>query len=89
MNNGSPGEQLTEFEQVKMENFALKHTALQQQVQTNLMERRAFVEKIEAAHPGWQWSEQGGLVKTAERVAAPPPVPQMPVNIAAKRETRR
>ena len=66
-NNGSePGnilaDQLTELERVKMENYALKPNSLQQQLQGNLIERAAFIRQIEAAHPGYQWDEQGGLV---------------------------
>lgn len=56
-------QQLTELERVKLENFALKHTALQQQVQANLIARAGFIQQIEAAHPGYRWNDQSGLVK--------------------------
>lgn len=54
--------ELTELERVKMENFALKHQAIQQQQQANLQARAAFVRQIEAAHPGYKWNDQRGLV---------------------------
>ena len=60
MNNGH-GE-LSELERVKLENFALKHSAIQQQLQTNLAARAAFLQAVEAAHPGYRWDEQSGLV---------------------------
>ena len=63
MTNG----ELTELERVKMENFALRNNALQQQLQVNLAQRIAFIQEIEAAHPGYKWDEQQGLV------TAPPP----------------
>ena len=63
MNNGANElAELTELERVKMENFGLKHNALQQQQQNNLTERAAFILQIEAAHPGFKWEEQKGLV---------------------------
>lgn len=58
MTNG----ELTELERVKLENFALKHNTLQQQLQMNLAERAAYIRGIETAHPGYQWDEQQGLV---------------------------
>jgi hypothetical protein len=60
MENGKA--ELTELERVKLENFALKHNALQQQLQANLQARLALITQIEAAHPGYQWNEQQGLV---------------------------
>jgi hypothetical protein len=68
MTNGQ--EQLTELERVKMENFALKHAAMQNQIQANLQARAAFVQQIEAAHPGYRWNEQQGLVAEKPPVIA-------------------
>lgn len=58
--NSNPAE-LTELEQVKLENFALRNNALQQQLQANLAARAAFIKQVEAAHPGYQWDETKGL----------------------------
>ena len=66
MENGKP--ELTELERLKLENFALKHNAMQQQIQANLAERAAFIQRIEEAHPGFAWNEKEGLVA----VAVPP-----------------
>lgn len=60
MDNGKA--ELSELERLKMENFALKHSAMQQNLQANLMQRTAFIKEIEAAHPGYVWNEQRGLV---------------------------
>lgn len=57
-NNGT----LTELERVKLENFVLKHNAIQQQLQINLAARAAFIQEIEAAHPGYGWDDTQGLV---------------------------
>lgn len=65
MNDSSNGHaELTEMERLKMENFALKHSAIQQQLQMNLAERLVFIRAIETAHPGYSWDEQQGLVAT-------------------------
>lgn len=64
-NNGT----LTELERLKLENFALKHNAVQQQLQTNLAARSAFIQEMEAAHPGYRWDEQNGLVAIEGYVA--------------------
>jgi hypothetical protein len=61
--SGSNGT-LSEFERVKLENFALKNNILQQQVQANLLERVAFINTIEESHPGYRWSDPEGLVKS-------------------------
>ena len=53
---------LTDFERMKLENLALKHNALQQQIQAILAERNAYLKAIEAAHPGYRWQEGEGLV---------------------------
>lgn len=58
MTNGT----LTELERTKLENFALKHNALQQQMQMILAERAAYIRIVEEAHPGHRWDEQQGLV---------------------------
>lgn len=54
--------ELSELEQTKMENFALKHGLLQQQLQRIGADRTAYVKQIEEAHPGYKWDEQKGLV---------------------------
>jgi hypothetical protein len=51
---------LTELEITKLENFALKHAGLQQAIQANLTARTKYIEQIEAAHPGYYFSEQTG-----------------------------
>lgn len=70
MNNGHA--ELTELERVKMENFALKHNAMQQQLQANMAERTNFIRAIEDAHPGYQWNEQEGLVAIKGSTLADP-----------------
>ena len=60
--SGSSNGTLSELERVKMENFGLKHNALQQQLQANLGARAAFIDELVAAHPGYVWNEQHGLV---------------------------
>jgi hypothetical protein len=68
MKNGAAEKEgmLTELERTKLENFPLKHNAMQQQLNANLAERKAYIEKVEAAHPGYQFNEQTGtLVKQA------------------------
>ena len=71
MNNGTA--QLTELEATKLENFALKHTSLQQSIRENLAARNQYIEQVVAAHPGYEWQEnKGGLV------AIPPPPPPEP-----------
>ena len=66
--------ELTELERVKLENFALKHNTLQQQVQANLAQRAAHIKEIEAAHPSLRWDEQRGFVKKDEH-PQPRPIP--------------
>ena len=56
-------EPLSELERTKMENFALKHNIMQQQLQQIVAERSAYIKQVEAAHPGCRWDEQRGLVK--------------------------
>jgi hypothetical protein len=67
--------ELTELERVKMENFALKHNSLQQQLNANLAQRQAYIEQIEAAHPGHRWDEPRGLVKKEEPGRPQPMIP--------------
>lgn len=54
--------EMTETERLKMENFALRYHVLQQQIQQILAERAAFIQQLEAAHPGSEWNEQQGLI---------------------------
>jgi hypothetical protein len=56
--------QLTDLERTKMENFALKHNLIQQQLQAIVMERANYIQSIETAHPGFKWDEREGLVPT-------------------------
>jgi hypothetical protein len=58
---GNNGE-LTDFEKTKLENFMLKHNALQQQMQANLNARQIFITVLLDAHPGYAWDESAGLV---------------------------
>ena len=67
-------ETLTELEQAKLENFALKHNMLQQQQQQIVAMRAAYLKQVEAAHPGYVWDEQKGLV------------PDEPIGMPAKSE---
>ena len=60
MNNGVA--ELTELERTKLENYALKHNLVQQQLQRIVDERSAYIRQIEEAHPGYAWDEQKGLV---------------------------
>jgi hypothetical protein len=55
-------EKLTELERVLMENYALKNSLMQQQLQANLAARAAFIQRIEDARPGYRWSDQQGLI---------------------------
>lgn len=73
MENGKA--ELTELERVKMENFALKHSAMQQQQQANLAARAAYIRQIEAAHPGYRWNEERGLVADGQKPTATPQPP--------------
>lgn len=60
MNNGVA--KLTEIEQLKMENFALKHNMLQSQMQMIVAERALFIDQINTNHPGFIWDDAKGLV---------------------------
>ena len=54
--------ELTELQRVKLENFAMKHQLLQQQMGANMNERSDHIRSLEAEHPGWKWEESVGLV---------------------------
>lgn len=54
--------ELSELERTKLENFALKHNLVQQQLQRIVDERAAYIRLVEEAHPGCKWDEQKGLV---------------------------
>jgi hypothetical protein len=58
MQNGSAT--LTELEITKLENFGLRHSNLEQARQANLTARSQYIRQIEAAHPGYSFSEQTG-----------------------------
>jgi hypothetical protein len=59
---------LTEVERLKLDNYNLRIHILQQQVQQMLIERDTHLRSIEAAHPGFEWSETEGLVEKGEGV---------------------
>jgi hypothetical protein len=62
---------LTELEMTKLENYALKHSNMQQAIQVNLEARAKYIAQIEAAHPGCRFSEQTGqLVELTPEAAA-------------------
>jgi hypothetical protein len=67
MDNGNA---LTELEQTKLENYALKNNLLQQQLTANLAARTTFIRGIEAARPGYRWDEQQGLVPADDAVSS-------------------
>lgn len=50
--------ELTELEQMKLENYALKHNMIQQQLQRIIAERTAYIKQVEDAHRGYRWDEQ-------------------------------
>jgi hypothetical protein len=55
--------ELTELELTKLENFALKHGLMQQQLQRIVADRTVYIKQVEEAHPGYMWDEQkAGLV---------------------------
>ena len=59
-------ETMTEFELLKMENFALKNSVLQANVQANVQQREAFIRQMLADRPGYDWDERlGSLVRVA------------------------
>lgn len=55
--------ELTELQRVKLENFAMKHQLLQQQITANMNERSDLIRSLEAEHPGWKWEEGVGLTR--------------------------
>lgn len=68
-------EQLSELERVKLENNTLRIALLQNQLQQTHNERAAFLQQLEAAHPGYEWSEQNGRLipqETEEQIPGYP-----------------
>lgn len=61
---------MTEMERLQMENYALRHNLLQQQMQQVIAERTGYIKKLEAEHPGYAWDERQGLIP---RQAMTPP----------------
>jgi hypothetical protein len=81
MINGSAT--LTELELTKLENFGLKHAALQQAQQANLAARSQYIKQIEAAHPGYSFSEHTGQL--VSNGPADEPLPQAePVSVKSE-----
>ena len=64
MSNGT----LTETENLKLENFALKQHVMQTQLQQITAERASFIKQVEIDHPGYSWQEGKGLVKMEDLV---------------------
>jgi hypothetical protein len=60
--------ELTELERVKIENFNLRLLYMQQQIQQVQAERILFLREVEAAHPGYRWSDQQGLIEDDEEM---------------------
>jgi len=58
--------ELTEVEKLKLENFTLRHIAIEAQLRQNTMDRALFLHAIEQAHPGWRWQDPDGLVPIEE-----------------------
>lgn len=54
--------ELTELERMKLENYALKHNLVQQQLQRIVDERTAYIRQIEEDHHGFAWDEQKGCL---------------------------
>ena len=57
------GNELSEIERLKLENFALKQHVMQTQLQQVNAERIAFTRQLEIDHPGYSWVEGQGLLK--------------------------
>ena len=70
--------QLTEFERLKMENFALRNQVLQTQLQQLFADRTAYLETLKTNHPGCVWDEQRGLV-VADTVGKEPAAAETPL----------
>jgi hypothetical protein len=70
--------QLTELELTKLENFALKHTGLQQAIRENLAARTQYIQQITAAHPGYTFSEQTGQLQQLAAASSPAQTPEEP-----------
>jgi len=58
--------EMTEFERVKLENFALRHNAMQNQLSINMQARGAFIRELETAHPGYRWEESESALVAIE-----------------------
>jgi hypothetical protein len=52
--------ELTEMERLKIENCNLRILYMQQQIQQVQAERTAFLHQLEAANPGYRWSDMYG-----------------------------
>ena len=63
--------QLSELELTKMENFALRNAGLQQAIRENIQARDKYIQQIEAAHPGYRWNENSGLMPVPPQEAPP------------------
>jgi hypothetical protein len=62
---------LSELERLKMDNNTLRVMYLQLQTQQVQAERAAIINEIEAAHPGWEWNDQQGLIPLSKVNLAP------------------
>jgi len=88
MENETP--KLTELQQVRLENFTLKHVAMQNAINENSRDRVVFIQSILAEHPGWSWRDPEGLVREEERVKEseePYPETPMPHPISGNRKS--
>jgi hypothetical protein len=52
--------ELSELERLKIENCNLRILYMQQQIQQVQTERSVFLRQLEAANPGYSWSDQYG-----------------------------
>lgn len=62
MSNG----ELSEVERLKLENYALRHSIMQGNLQQLLVERNAYLKQLEENHPGYAWDETRGLLAKTE-----------------------
>jgi hypothetical protein len=65
MSNG----ELTEVERLKLENYALRYSIAQQQINGLMAERTAYIKQVEENHPGYKWDESKGGLAPAETQA--------------------